>query len=50
MALILRLTLDSGATEKQQVGMENQEEFSEDSQSGQKVIFTDIFKVVLFNF
>lgn len=36
MASILRLTLDTGATEKQEFGIEKQVEFSEDSQSGQK--------------
>lgn len=44
IASVLRLTLDTGAREKQEFGIEKQVEFSEDSQSGQKVIFTNIFK------
>lgn len=44
MAFNLRLTSGTGATEKQKAETENQGEFLEDSQSGQKVIFKDIFK------
>jgi hypothetical protein len=49
-AFVLRLKLDLGTTEKQEVDIENRVEFSEGSQSGQWLIFPDNFRLVIFHF
>ena len=41
--------LDSGTPEKQDVGMQSQVDFSEETQPGQKVISTNIFKEFHFS-
>ena len=41
--------LDSGTPEKQAVGMQSQVDFSEETQPGQKVISTNIFKEFHFS-